>query len=128
MKQLGQRLGSSLLSYSRLLLLCLVLTATSLTSGCSTLAGSLASGLLSDGPSANANVQAGKTNTQTVGSNTVNEQKIVSPEADTINQDNSSTTIVNTPFELIAVLVLLALFLGSLLDDIVIGWFKRGKK
>lgn len=38
------------------------------------------------GPNVAANVQAGKTNSQTVGTTTVNEQKLVRPKARTINQ------------------------------------------
>lgn len=53
--------------------------------------------LLSDGPSLNANVQAGKTNTQTVGSTQVEDNRIVKPQADTIQQDNSQTTNQELP-------------------------------
>lgn len=44
--------------------------------GCSSLVGNVAKGALSGGPSVSANVQAGKTNTQTIGTTEVNETSL----------------------------------------------------
>lgn len=48
---------------------------------------------LGGGPSVAANVQAGKTNTQTVGTNVIHENKIVRPQARKIIQDSGSTKV-----------------------------------
>lgn len=53
--------------------------------------GQVLGALTGGGPNVAANTQVGKTNTQTIGSNTINEQKIVRPQARTIVQDNSTT-------------------------------------
>ena len=98
--------------YWRTLLLSGALMLTLLLSGCSTLGSAALGGLLGDGPSANANVQAGKTNSQTIGTTTVTDSRIVNPQADTIEQDNSSTTNNTLPPWLIIA--------GMLL--LIVGW------
>jgi len=69
--------------------------------GCS---GSPLSLLTGGGPNVAANVQAGKTNTQTVGTTTVTEQKLVRPKARDIRQtadtnrvkaESADTVVVN---------------------------------
>lgn len=72
---------------SRLLLLLLVLTSTvSCSSG--------ALGLLTGGgPNVAANTQAGKTNTQTIGTTNNVEQKLENPVANTIRQSNDSNRV-----------------------------------
>ena len=100
----------------RLLLLPLVLT---LTVSCS----SGALGILTGGgPNVAANVQAGKTNTQTIGTTNNVEQKLENPVANTIKQSNDSnrvqadrveTVIVNE----VPVWVILLLLLGWLLPS-----------
>ena len=76
--------------FSPLRLLCLVLML-SLTPGCSNPITSLLTG---GGPNLAANVQAGKTNTQTIGASEVNSnQLIIRPQArpENVTQDNSNT-------------------------------------
>ena len=82
--------------------------------GCSNLPVSLASGLLGKGPNVAANVQAGKTNTQTVGE-TKNQEVKVTDNVGTVNLDEGTTvkaeevasiTINETPVWLIVALVL----------------------
>jgi hypothetical protein len=48
--------------------------------------------LLGGGPKVAANIQAGQTNTQTVGQTRINEPRIIRPKAKAITQDNSTTT------------------------------------
>ena len=87
--------------YSRLALLALVSSGILLMAGCS---GSPLSLLTGGGPNVAANVQAGKTNTQTVGTTTVTEQKLVRPKARDIRQtadtnrvkaESADTVVVN---------------------------------
>ena len=61
-----------------------------LMAGCS---GSPLSLLTGGGPNVAANVQAGKTNTQTIGTTTVTEQKLVRPQAKTINQTSDNNRV-----------------------------------
>jgi len=87
--------------------------------GCS---GSPLSLLTGGGPNVAANVQAGKTNNQTVGTTNVTEQKLVRPKARNINQtadnnkvrsDSVETVVVNE----VPVWVILLLILGWLLPS-----------
>jgi len=75
--------------------------------------------LTGGGPNIAANVQAGKTNSQTVGTTNNVEQKLINPQADTIKQSNDSnkvqadnvqTVVVNE----VPVWVILLLILGWL--------------
>lgn len=61
------------------------------TASCSGPAGAVLGALGGGGPNVAANVQAGRTNTQTVGVTQNTDQRIVRPQARTITQDNSST-------------------------------------
>lgn len=104
---------------SRLVLLPLAFSGMLLMAACSNLN---PIGLLTSTPGVNtaANVQAGKTNTQTIGTTTVTEQKLVRPQAKTINQtsDNNrvraesvKTVVVNeVPMWVILLLILGWLF------------------
>ena len=105
--------------YSRLALLALVFSGILLMAGCS---GSPLSLLTGGGPNVAANVQAGKTNSQTVGTTNVTEQKLVRPKARNINQtadtnqvrsDSVETVVVNE----VPVWVVLLLILGWLLPS-----------
>lgn len=72
--------------------------------------------LLGGGPNIAANTQAGKTNTQTIGTTTLTEQKLVRPQARKITQtadtakvkaDRVETVVVNEiPFWVLLLLVL----------------------
>ena len=104
---------------SRLALLALVCSGMLLMAGCS---GSPLSLLTGGGPNVAANVQAGKTNSQTVGTTNVTEQKLVRPKARDINQtadtnqvrsDSVETVVVNE----VPVWVVLLLVLGWLLPS-----------
>jgi len=89
-----------------------------LMAGCS---GSPLSLLTGGGPNLAANVQAGKTNSQTIGTTNVTEQKLVRPKARNINQtadnnkvraDKVETVVVNeVPVWVVLLLVLGWLFL-----------------
>lgn len=59
--------------------------------------------LTGGGPKVAANVQAGKTNTQTVGQSSVSEQKIVRPRARTIEQSTGKTGVRTERVETIIV-------------------------
>lgn len=48
---------------------------------------------LTGGPNVAANVQAGKTNTQTIGQTSVTEQKLIRPQARSIEQSTGSTRV-----------------------------------
>jgi len=63
---------------------------------CSGVPGAILGTLSGGGPNVAANVQAGKTNSQTVGQSEVNEQKITNPEADQVVQDNSTNSELPT--------------------------------
>ena len=104
---------------SRLALLALVSSGILLMAGCS---GSPLSLLTGGGPNVAANVQAGKTNSQTVGTTNVTEQKLVRPKARNIRQtadnnkvrsDSVETVVVNE----VPVWVVLLLILGWLLPS-----------
>jgi len=98
---------------SRLALLPLAFSGMLLMAACS---GSPLSLLTGGGPNVAANVQAGKTNTQTIGTTTVTEQKLVRPQARKIQQtaDNNKvragsvkTVVVNEiPVWAVAIFVL----------------------
>ena len=99
-----------------LLLACLGML---LMAGCS---GSPLSLLTGGGPKVAANVQAGKTNSQTVGTTSITEQKLVKPQAREIRQtadtnkvrsDSVETVVVNE----VPVWVILLLVLGWLLPS-----------
>lgn len=100
----------------RLLLLPLVLM---LTVSCS----SGALGILTGGgPNVAANVQAGKTNTQTIGTTNNVEQKLENPVANTIKQSNDSNSVQADRVETVIVnevpvWVILLLLLGWLLPS-----------
>jgi len=100
----------------RLLLLPLVLT---LTVSCS----SGALGILTGGgPNVAANVQAGKTNSQTIGTTNNVEQKLENPVANTIKQSNDSNSVQADRVETVIVnevpvWVILLLLLGWLLPS-----------
>jgi len=104
---------------SRLVLLAMVSSGMLLTTSCS---GSPLSLLTGGGPNVAANVQAGKTNTQTIGSTSVTEQKLVRPKARTIRQSNDKTRVQTESAETVIVndlpvwvwMVALVLF--------VVGW------
>jgi len=55
------------------------------------------------GPNVAANTQAGKTNNQTIGSNTTNELKLVRPQARTIEQSTGPTRVRSERVETIRV-------------------------
>ena len=105
---------------SRILLCLLVLIGSVSLTGCS---GTQALKLLTGGgPSVLANTQAGKTNNQTIGTSTVTEQKLVRPQARTINQtsdtnrvraDSVKTVVVNE----VPTWIILLLVLGWLLPS-----------
>ena len=111
------------LSFSRLLVSLRLFVASMLTitllASCSSLGGAALSALAGGGPSASANVQAGKTNTQTVGSNTVDNRKLevrAEPESSaSVSQDNSTTNNITLPFW--AVLLIVTLAAGG-----AVGW------
>lgn len=92
---------------------------TSLLASCSSLGGAALSALAGGGPSASANVQAGKTNTQTVGTNSVDNRKLevrAEPESSaSVSQDNSTTNNITLPFW--AVLLIVTLAAGG-----AVGW------
>lgn len=69
-----------------LLLICAALAS------CSQIAG-IVGGALGGGPSVAANVQAGRTNAQTVGQSTVSDQKIEATEARNIEQSTGDTRV-----------------------------------
>jgi hypothetical protein len=101
------------------LLLLLVFSGILLMAGCS---GTPLSLLTGGGPNVAANTQAGKTNSQTIGTSSVTEQKLVRPQARKIQQtadnnkvkaDNVQTVVVNE----IPVWVVLLLILGWLLPS-----------
>ena len=100
----------------RLLLLPLVLT---LTVSCS----SGALGILTGGgPNVAANVQAGKTNSQTIGTTNNVEQKLENPVTNTIKQSNDSNSVQADKVETVIVnevpvWVILLLLLGWLLPS-----------
>jgi len=104
---------------SRLVLLPLAFSGILLMAGCS---GSPLSLLTGGGPNVAANVQAGKTNSQTIGTTNVTEQKLVRPQARDIRQtadtnqvrsDNVETVVVNQ----VPMWVILLLILGWLLPS-----------
>lgn len=86
MKNLRYWLGRPL----RLLVLLMVLSSLLSVTGCGSSPLSLLTG---GGPNVAANVQAGKTNQQTVGNSQVVEQKLVRPQADTIKQSNDTQRV-----------------------------------
>ena len=105
--------------YSRSALLPLAFSGMLLMAGCS---GSPLSLLTGGGPNLAANVQAGKTNSQTVGTTNVTEQTLVRPKARDIRQtadnnkvksDSVETVVVNE----VPVWVILLLVLGWLLPS-----------
>ena len=105
---------------SRLALLALVCSGMLLMAGCSGSPLSFLTG--TPGVSTAANVQAGKTNSQTVGTTSVTEQKLVRPKARNIRQtadnnkvksDSVETVVVNE----VPVWVILLLVLGWLLPS-----------
>lgn len=78
--------------------------------------------LLAGGPKVAANVQAGKTNTQTIGKTEVTEQKLIRPKARTINQtadtnrvraDRVETVVVQEVPIWLIIAFAVALFLDS---------------
>ena len=78
--------------------------------------------LMGGGPKVAANIQAGKTNTQTVGSTTVNENKIIRPQARTIKQDSGPSSVKADEVHTVVVnevptWVILLLVLGWLLPS-----------
>lgn len=75
--------------------LCMIL------SGCG--AGQALSLLTGGGPNVAANVQAGKTNSQTVGTTNVTEQKIVRPQARNINQTSDTNSVRSDQVETVVV-------------------------
>ena len=104
---------------SRSVLLLLVLIGSTSLVGCSKVAGALLTG---GGPNVAANVQAGKTNTQTIGTTNVVEQKLVRPQANTIRQSNDSSKVSTENVESIVVnevpvWVILLLIMGWLLPS-----------
>jgi hypothetical protein len=102
---------------SRTLLLLLVLIGGVSLTGCGKIP------LLGGGPNVAANTQVGKTNTQTIGTSTVNgDQKLVRPQARTIKQTQDTTRVKTDQVENITVneippWVILLLILGWLLPS-----------
>lgn len=108
--KLWNSFSSRLWVWSRLFVALTLITF--LTASCSSLGGAALSALAGSGPSANANVQAGKTNSQTIGSSTVDERELnvtVEPNsrADVL-QDTSTTNNVNVPPWVLLIIVCLA--------------------
>jgi len=104
---------------SRLALLALVFSGILLMAGCS---GSPLSLLTGGGPNVAANVQAGKTNSQTVGTTNVTEQKLVKPKARNIRQTADTNQVRSESVETVVVnevpvWVVLLLILGWLLPS-----------
>lgn len=71
------------------------------------------------GPNVAANTQIGKTNTQTLGSTSLQEIK-----AEQVTQ----VTNIEVDYWLIALLVVGSVLFGTMVDDVVKGWFKRGRQ
>lgn len=97
--------------------------------------------LTGGGPNVAANVQAGKTNSQTVGQSYVTEQKLVRPQARTIEQSTGevgvraeevgNVHVTNVDPWVLAVMMLLAGFLIPSPTEIaktIRGWFSRKPK
>lgn len=100
--------------------LLLVFSGTLLMAGCSNLnpLGVLTGG----GPNVAANTQAGKTNSQTIGTSTVTEQKLVRPQAQKITQSSDNNKVRADSVETVVVneipaWVVLLLILGWLLPS-----------
>ena len=116
-------LKSSYSRYSRLALLPLACLGILLMAGCSGSPLSLLTG--TPGVNTAANVQAGKTNSQTVGTTNVTEQKLVRPKARNINQtadnnkvrsDSVETVVVNElPVWMVGVFLMLLVMWSYLL-------------
>lgn len=64
-----------------------------LLAGCSGLGGAVVKGALGGGPNVAANVQAGKTNAQVLGTAQISDQKLVRPSARTIEQSAGETGV-----------------------------------
>lgn len=122
----------------RLLVCLLVLSSMVSLAGCSQILPSLLGG---SGPKVAANTQAGKTNNQTVGTTNITEQKLVRPQARTINQTSDTSKVKSDKVEgvvfnegipagWIIALVLWSIFLWQLPSPNEIGrWFRSfGKK
>lgn len=105
-------------------LLCLLI----LLPGCTAM--SAAKLLTGGGPNVAANVQAGKTNSQTIGQTQVTEQKLVRPQARSIEQSTGSTKVRSERVEAVTVnekdslwlVLLLALFAATTAAALVWGW------
>lgn len=69
--------------------------------------------LTGGGPNVAANVQAGKTNTQTLGTTQITEQKLVSPQAETIEQTGTVNNTNVDPW----IIALLCLFAGFVIPS-----------
>lgn len=98
----------------------------------------LASLLTGGGPKIAANVQAGKTNTQTVGTTNVVEQKLENLQADRVRQSSDNNKVQSESVDSVTInevnpWVLLLLVLGWLLPSpneigrTVRGWFSKSK-
>ncbi|MGR3813390.1 MAG: bacteriophage spanin2 family protein [Cognatishimia activa] len=91
--------------------------------GCSSVATSIAKSAIGGGPSASANVQAGKTNSQTIGQTSVQEQRLENIQADTVTQSSDDTQVKADKVERIIVnqgihpLFWLAFVLAILVDS-----------
>lgn len=95
--------------------------------------------LTGGGPNVAANVQAGKTNTQTIGTTTVNEQKLVRPQARSIEQSTGQThvkaeevrkVVVNEIPAWIIIAFAVALLMDSplrMIDDLVKAFSRKRK-
>ena len=92
--------------------------------------------LTGSGPNVAANVQAGQSNTQTLGRSSTAIQTIKNPTADTITQDSSSSGVksdkvdsltVNNgiPWWVMVLMILLSASLGYSLVNDVKGWFGK---
>lgn len=97
----------------RRLALCAALCAT--LAGCSAVSSLV--GLTSGGPDVAANVQAGKTNTQTIGQTNNQEFKVVRPTARKISQEDAFASV-----EAEAVQSITINDIKSALAGVVIGW------
>ena len=78
--------------------------------------------LTGGGPNVAANVQAGAENNQTIGSSTSNDQKIIRPQARTIEQSAGQTGVRSEKVETVVVEAASDWF-WILMTGIMLGWF-----
>lgn len=122
----GNKHSSTPRSYFRSLLFSLVLMSTIVLSGCSGVVGTLTSAAIG-GAIPDVAAQVGKNNTNTIGTTSFSENRIVRPQAREITQDNSETTnsYSNISPSFLAALIVLAVLFGSLVDDVIRAAWSR---